>query len=218
MKYFLNYVLGHIWQQQSQFPTITKKTTKIAHVEPFKLQSIATIAFQNQPNPLFFTDMNRLKQTLMEVAQELSVSAQTLEIYGDLDFSLSFQVNFTGELRADLRGLTKDIFACFWTALESYFYGENSKVPYLSISERHTARDIFPVIGKHAKLAATLPCDRCRSVLLWMCSADDVDEELLPEDYLLSEAERHLFRDCLKQERGRKQREEERFSSTRHIR
>ena len=133
-----------------------------------------------------------------------SILDDVLVIYRHLDLSLRLQVNFSDELGADLGGLTKDMFACFWsTALDRYFCGENSKVPHLSISERHKARDVFPVLGKvlehMVKLIGTLPIDICRSALLWMCSSEDVDDQLLLEDYLLylPEAERHLLRDCL---------------------
>ena len=60
------------------------------------------------------------------------------------------------------------------------------------------------------KLVGTLPCDIYRSALLWMCSTDDVDEELLLEDYLLflSEANAIYSETVYKLEQGRKQREE----------
>ena len=146
---------------------------------------------------------------MTEAAQIVSVRRKdilddVLNIYRHLDLTVRLHVNFTGELGADLGGLTKDMFAGFWTAaLERYFCGENSKVPHLPISDRHMARDIFPVLGKVLEhmlnIVGTLPSEICRSALLWMCSTDRVNEELILEDYLLylPEAERNLLSERL---------------------
>ena len=81
-----------------------------------------------------FPDINRLRQTLTEAVQVVTVRRSgildgALKNYRNLDLSLRLQVKFTSELGADLVGLTKDLLACFWAAaLDQYFCVENSKV------------------------------------------------------------------------------------------
>ena len=147
-----------------------------------------------------------MTQTAVPLAvRRRNVLDTVLNFYRDSpDLSLRLRVEFEEERGHDLGGLTKDLFSAFWAeALETYFKGENSSVPYLPSSNRHLARDIFVPIGRclehMLRLTGTLPPQLCRSSILAMAGDQEVDEALLLEDYLLHlpEAESNLLKQCL---------------------
>ena len=159
---------------------------------------------------LSISDLQELQRELTQTAFQVrakreNILEDVLDIYRvPIDMTLRLKVQFEGERGEDLGGLTKDLFSSFWLkAFEKYFKGENSCVPFLPLSNRHKAQDIFIGIGRimehMLRILGTIPAKFCRSAILAMANEHDTDEEMLLEDFLmyLPEADENLLKHCL---------------------
>jgi len=157
---------------------------------------------------LAFFDLWRLYESAP--AKELVVNRQPLladilDIYSTCDI-LDFcpKVSFAGESGDDFGGLTKELFTSFLKeAYQTFFHGENCKVPFLPLYRARKESSVFVAIGRllshQAAITRTVPCQMARSTYISLVFNEPADEDCLIGDLFLfvTEGERRVLRQAL---------------------
>ena len=122
------------------------KEIDIKCVHLYRIFSNATFFFHRFAPEKLYSELASDEQ--IQVSRE-SVLPDLLRCYDNDDVvSSMIKVTFTDEEGEDCGGLTQDMFSAFWEeAFDMHFDGEEIKVPFVSPSNLHGARNTFEVMS-----------------------------------------------------------------------
>ena len=99
-------------------------------------------------------------------------------------------MEFVGEPGLDAKGLTRDLFTCFWREVSTeLFRGEDCLVPDLPLNRTRKESWKFECLGRilshSVALTGAVPSVLARSTLIRLATDTDVDDDCLLDDFLL---------------------------------
>ena len=123
--------------------------------------------------------------------QRDTIFQSMLELYTQEDICFTkLVVSFDEENAADLGGVSRELFSCFWKEVYPHFFdGEICKVPFVPASKMAVAQTVFIKLGRifsHGYImTGTIPVKICHASLLAMLfGSEKVSENDLLQSFL----------------------------------